>query len=187
MKNRRQFIRLTALALGGIAIGCGEEGSSGMGRLPEATVMDTGTGPIDRGIFPDVHDAEPFEPAEITDILEGLPDMATALDEILLEFFGEDLASVYIIGQTYLVDLGERSAQDVADILSESLNDITEIDDAVAAADALNTQVNRNFTDVDLENVRGWWLAKTEVHLCTLAYLVSDSDAPSAADLNVDL
>ena len=101
MKNRRQFIRLTALALGGIAIGCGEEGSSGMGRLPDATVMDTGTGPIDRGVFPDVGDAEPFEPEEITDILEGLPDMATALDEILLEFFGEDLDSVYIIGQTY--------------------------------------------------------------------------------------
>ena len=37
MKNRRQFIRLTALALGGIAIGCGEEGSSGMGRMPDAT------------------------------------------------------------------------------------------------------------------------------------------------------
>ena len=92
--------------------------------------------------------------------------MATALDEIL-EFFGEDLASIYIIGQTYLVDLGERSAQDVADLLSESLSDITEIDDAEAAADALSAQVHRNFTDVDLENVRGWWLAKTEVHLCT--------------------
>ena len=111
--------------------------------------------------------------------------MATALDEILLEFFGEDLASIYIIGQTYLVDLGERSAQDVADLLSESsaTSPKSMMQGRCGCASAQVIAIS----DVDLENVRGWWLAKTEVHLCTLAYLVSDSDAPSAADLNVDL
>ena len=189
MKNRRQFLRLTALTLGGMAIGCGDENNSGMGN-PDSWLnpqSDSDIGEADRGVFPDASDAEPFEPEEVTNILDGLPDTAAALDEIMVAFFGEDQESIQIIGQTYLVDLGEMSAQEMADILSPSLTDIAEESDPEQAAEQLHEQVDTDFTDVRLENVRGWWLAETEVHLCTLAFLLRAPSAPTAADLNVDI
>ena len=137
MKNRRQFIRLTALALGGIAIGCGEEGSSGKGRMPDATGMDTGMDRSTEVFFP-MYAMPNHSSRRRLRHFGRSSGHGNGPEGDLLEFFGEDLASIYIIGQTYLVDLGERSAQDVADLLSESLSDITEIDDAEAAADALS-------------------------------------------------
>ena len=176
MKNRRDFLRLTAFTLGGIAIGCGTSSSDSNESLDP-----------DRGVFPEVGDATPLEPEDITDVLDGLPETAGNIEDIVAAFFDDDLESIHIIGQTYLLDVGELSPQEIAGRLSESLNSVTEVADPVAAGEALHQQVERDFTDVRLENVRGWWLAKTEVHLCALAFLLRTPDAPDASDLVTDV
>ena len=171
MKNRRDFLRLTAFAFGGMAIGCGTSSSDSQKSIG-----------LDQGIMPEVVDTTPLEPEGITDVFDGLPETAVKIEDMVAAFFDDDLESVHIIGQTYLLDVGELSPEDIANRLSESLNPIKDAADPTAARQALHAQVNQDFTDVRLENVRGWWLAKTEVHLCALAFLLRTPDAPDATN-----
>ena len=165
MSTRRVFLKCVASALitslSGLSVGCGDPSITE--RSPEG---ERGS----ESMAPQAYDAD-----MLNELIDQLPYTTFDIQELIDSFFeGADRQDLIAIGSAFMkFDLQqspEMFAESLVMALEESLSSPT-ID---LATDQLNTQRVNDFTDYHLIGVQGWWLARTEVYLCAISYILNE-------------
>ena len=79
------------------------------------------------------------------------------------------------IGQAYLDDFSDdRRRRGVVDEVSHTLEKIDIDESTQGIRKQLFSEIRTDFESEDLTAVGGWWLATTEVHICTVASLLEE-------------
>lgn len=167
--SRRDFVRGTLLlSVAGAVAGCSTLASS-----PTAADGDdvAGLEPASSPVSPET-DAEPFEP-----LSHSRAELTATLDAYTAAVPGGEGATrrrhLRTIGEWYLGQFDQPGVSAAAGQIDATL-------DRLSGAADLQTRVfetiQQDFAADALTQVRGWWLATTEVHLCAVAALLARSE-----------
>lgn len=145
--NRRAFLRASLAGLAALlAAGCDDAGGG-------------------------TEEAPPLDPTDASDVLAALPATALPLSAIVDGFFeGVEPDAARAIGAVYVGDVGDLDA--LREALSLTVGRVAALETPEDAAERLFAAVIADFEALEQIPVAGWHLARTEVHLCALAWLL---------------
>jgi hypothetical protein len=102
------------------------------------------------------------------------PPTQVPLPKILAAYFqGAPSKYVRAIGHAYTVP-GEKAkaARDLGEELSETVYVAAEAESLEAAVARLDARIAQDFESGKIESLAGWQLSRTEIHLCSLSYIL---------------
>lgn len=151
--TRREFLERAIAVLGPLLIGQGCSEDSG-----------------------DAQQSTPSDVPRVTDALAKitLPSTRILLPEILATYYwGMPSRYIRAIGFAY-ANLGgvAKTPEELGEALSETVHLIADEESLDAAMVRLDAQINQDFENGNIESLEGWQLARTELHLSSLSYIL---------------
>ena len=143
-RTRREFLELTIAALGPLLIGqgCGEDSGDAAGVANRYADLE-------------------------------LPPTRVPLPKILAAYFrGVSSEHVRAIGAFAASAKAAEPARGLGEAWSETVHAVSEAESVEAAVARLDARVVQDFESGKIESLAGWQLARTELHLCSLSYIL---------------
>lgn len=140
-------------------------------------LVGSGCGPSDSEGMSKTKKQDKPEPPPDVDPTE-LPEAELGLDRILDIFFEDaNMEGIRTIGKEYLRRFD--GAEVAVETLSQTVEPIADLEEMEEATTTLDESITDDFAGLEVVDVGGWQLARTEGNLCGLAYYLDNGEALS--------